>query len=138
MFNKELLLAGAPRSEWPDELSDTGFWLKVGSNDYGMGFTAVAPYGSVSRIPDWYANYRASPLRYLQYKVKDNETFIGNMYRFPSFPVVLEVNGVRASLNRAADDRAYTTGDVFNFNGNIGKLLYVNIISPIPTRFNKS
>ena len=140
MLNKELLLAGTQVNKWPNELTDTGFWLIVGQDDtqYYYGYLKLSQIGSVSRIPNWYKRYKDSPLLNLFYDARFNETFMECRYVFPSFPVTLEVGGIRASLNRSSDSKAYLQGDVFNFGNLVGELIYVNIVTPLPTKFDES
>lgn len=140
MLNKELLLAGTQVHKWPNELTDTGFWLIVGKDDTQdyYGYHKNRQFGSVSRIPNWYKRQRDSPLLKLFYNANDNETLMECQYVFPSFPVTLEVGGIRASLNRSSDSIAYLQGDMFNFGDLVGELIYVNIITPLPTKFDES
>ena len=140
MLNKELLLAGTQVNKWPNELTDTGFWLIVGKDDTQdyYGYLPARSFGSVSRIPNWYKSYRDSPLLKLFYDARANETFMECLYVFPSFPVTLEVGGIRASLSRSSDSIAYLQGDTFNFGDLVGELIYVNIVTPLPTKFDES
>lgn len=140
MLNKELLLAGAQVNKWPNELTDTGFWLIVGKDDTEdyYGYHSFRSFGSVSRIPNWYKSYHNSPLLKLFYDARANETFMECLYVFPSFPVTLEVGGIRASLSRSSDSIAYLQGDTFNFSDLVGELIYVNIVTPLPTKFDES
>lgn len=139
MFNKELLLAGTTVNPWPDELTDTGFWLNVGKDNTQTyyGYLKMRSIGTVSRIPNWYRSYRASPLQKLFYDAGVNETFMECLYTFPSFPVTLEVGGIRASLSRSSDSKAFASGDVFRLKDSVEKLNYVNIITPLPTKFDE-
>lgn len=139
MFNKELLLAGTKANPWPDELTDTGFWLNVGKDNTQTyyGYLKFNLIGTVSRIPNWYKSYRDSPLQKLFYDARVNETFIDCLYTFPSFPVTIEVGGIRASLSRSSDSTAFAGGDVFRLKDSVEKLVYVNIITPLPTKFDE-
>lgn len=138
MLNKELLLAGTQVNKWPNELTDTGFWLIVGKDDTYYGYLPARSCGSVSRIPNWYKSYRDAPLLKLFYDARFNETYMECLYKFPSFPVTLEVGGIRASLSRSSDSIAYLHGDTFNFGNLVGELIYVNIVTPLPTKFDES
>lgn len=134
------MLAGTQVNKWPNELTDTGFWLIVGKDDtkdyYGYGY--ARSFGSMSRIPNWYQRYHDSPLLKLFYDASVNETLMECLYVFPSFPVTLEVGGIRASLNRSSSSIAFLHGDMFNFGGLVGELIYVNIVTPLPTKFDES
>lgn len=139
MLNKELLLAGTKANPWPDELTDTGFWLNVGKDNTQTyyGYLKLNLIGTVSRIPNWYKSYRDAPLQKLFYDARVNETFMECLYTFPSFPVTLEVGGIRASLSRSSDSKAFASGDVFRLKDSVEKLVYVNIITPLPTKFDE-